>query len=180
VSAPACLSRPHTVFNIRSQRLHPVRALPSPGVRRRTSIRMPVVAEPIRPPRRPFRERTIPRTLFRAPVLTSSHPNGIDHEPNQDHHDRPENVASRIAIKNSRPSLRPTSRMPSIPVFVFQDRLAANVSSPPLCFTVAASTRRHVSRLVSVVTTARRAEPFAQRHHAHAQKILNVSACRIH
>jgi len=83
---------------------------------------MPIVAEPIRAPRRPLRERAIPRTQFGPTVLTSSHPNGINHEPNHDHHDRAETVASRLAIENGRPSLRSGTRMLFLLKFVFQNR----------------------------------------------------------
>ncbi len=112
--------RPHAFSIIRTQRPHPIRTLPSPRMRCRANIRMSVVAQPIRPSRRPFRQRPIPRTQICTTTNVSPRENGVHQVPNQDQHDRPDHIAHTITIKQRRRS--PWSRRPPPPssMFVFQ------------------------------------------------------------
>jgi hypothetical protein len=112
--------RPRALSIIRPQWPHPIRTLPSPRMRRRTNIRMRIVTKSTCPPRRPFRQRPIPRAQICATTNVSPRENGIHHEPNQDQHKRPDHVARRITIKKSRRSLWSRRSPPSSSVFMFQ------------------------------------------------------------
>ena len=96
--------RPHDfLFLVRTQRPHPIRTSPSPSMRRRTSIRMPVVAQPIRASRRPFGLAPVNRTqtwLLRSmPGVCFEH---VDDQTNRTEHKHARQIAPRIAVPKSR------------------------------------------------------------------------------
>jgi hypothetical protein len=118
--------RPHTLLMTSPEWLHAARTVPSPGVRRRIRPRVSVVAKTIGASRCPFRFETVPRTQVGSAGIALSRQNEIHHEPNYDQQYCSGDVASEIAIKDCRSSLRFDSPMLSL-MFVFQDRITRSL-----------------------------------------------------